>query len=69
MTSSHVFLARRCFYLGGYVDDANPAASEQQAAQRMVPVWHSVRAGSQARDLGVRRNGVLGRVGDGAIYE
>jgi hypothetical protein len=64
---SRVF-ARR-YFRGGYVDDANPSASEQQAARAMVPVWHSMRAGSKARDLGDRSVGVVGRVGGGAIRE
>jgi hypothetical protein len=30
------------FFLGGYVDDANPSASERQAARAMLPIWHSM---------------------------
>jgi hypothetical protein len=30
---SHVFSPTHAFFLGGYVDDANPSASERQAAR------------------------------------
>jgi hypothetical protein len=67
--SSHVFSPGVVFFPGGYVDGANLSASDQQAARAMVPVWHSICAGSKARDLGVHSVGVLGPVGDGAINE
>jgi hypothetical protein len=60
------------FYLGGYVDDANPSASEQHAAQAVVSVWHSMYAGSKARDFNIRDAGVLNVPGlsrDGTIKQ
>jgi hypothetical protein len=69
LISSHVWSPGVSFFLGGYVDDANPSARELQAARAVVPVWHSMCARSEARDLGVRSVGVPGRVGDRAINE
>jgi hypothetical protein len=71
--TQHDFFSRvspgAAFFLGDHVDDANPSASEQQAAPAMVPVWRSIRAEGKARNLGVRSVGVLDPVGDFAINQ
>src|ERR1700691_2943617 len=56
-------------FLGGYVDDTNPSASEQCAVWAVLPVWHSMWAGSRARNFGVHSVGIAGRVSGGAIHE
>ena len=53
---------------GGYVDDANPSASEHQPAPA-VAIWHSICAASKPRDLCVLLVGFVHPLSDGAIRQ